>query len=189
MGHNFTMEKFENGVLTWKMAASSIQWDSTSGAWKLNHYSIRTISGLQEELKSGYSIDTVIDMKPDDFQRKSQSIDLMNYSQLREFIEQERMKGSESVKFYEVEKHKRIAFPFASLVLTLIAVSVSSRKVRGGIGLHIAFGLGVTFLFILVQRVTETLAIYSNWDPGLAVWLPNIVFGVFGVFLVYKAPK
>jgi lipopolysaccharide export system permease protein len=175
--------------LYYKLTANTITWDSTTMDWKLENYAIRFISGMEEKLISGSTMDTIIPLKPTDFYKKTDNIDLMNYFQLQDFIDAERTKGSDMVKYFEVEKHKRIAFPFASIVLTLIAVAVSSRKVRGGIGLHIAFGLSITFLFILFQRVTETFAIYSNWPPALAVWLPNIVFGILGLYLIYKAPK
>jgi len=189
MGHNFTMEKYREGVLYYKLAANSILWDSINSKWKMNEYSIRFINGMQEKLFSGSKMDTVINLKPGDFHKKTDNIDLMNFVQLKEFTESERLKGSDNVKYFDVERHKRIAFPFASIVLTIIAVAVSSRKVRGGIGLHIAFGLSATFVFILFQRITETFAIYSNWPPALAVWLPNIIFGVLGIYLIYKAPK
>lgn len=189
MGHNFTMEKFSKGVLYYKLTANNIQWDSLTMRWRINNYQIHMINNMEEKIYCGVKKDTVIPLKPEDFYRKTDNVDLMDYFQLTEFIDQERLKGSESVTSFEVEKHKRIAFPFASLVLTLIGVSVSSRKVRGGIGLHIAFGLSVTFIFILFQRITETFAIYSNWPPSLAVWLPNVVFGILGIYLVYKAPK
>jgi lipopolysaccharide export system permease protein len=189
VGYNFTMEKYSDEILYYKMTANTMQWDSLTMRWRLNNYTIHLISGMNEKLFSGAKKDTAIALKPSDFNKKTDDIELMSYSQLRDFIDQERLKGSDNVKYYEVEKHKRIAFPFASLVLTLIAVSVSSRKVRGGIGLHIAFGLSVTFIFILFQKVTETFAIYSDWPPGLAVWLPNIVFGILAIYLIYKAPK
>jgi lipopolysaccharide export system permease protein len=189
MGHNFTMEKFNNGLLYYKMNAGNIVWDSIKELWHLNNYSVHLINGMDERMIAGQRKDTSIMLKPADFYRKTQNVDLMSFSQLNDFIEQERLKGSESVKFFEVEQGKRIAFPFASLVLTLIGVSVSSRKVRGGIGLHIAFGITVTFLFILFQKITETFAIFSNWPVTLAVWLPNIVFGLLGIYLLMKAPK
>jgi lipopolysaccharide export system permease protein len=189
MGYNFSMEKFRDGELFYKLTSGNIVWDSTQGQWELNTYFIHHINGMDERIKVGAHMDTVIALTPEDFHKKTDNIDLMNYSQLDAFIEKEKLKGSELIKYFEVEKHKRIAFPLASVILTLIGVSVSSRKARGGIGRHIAFGLSVTFIFILFQRITETFAIYSNWPPILAVWLPNIIFGVFGIYMIYKAPK
>ncbi len=189
IGTRFTMERYNNGILYYKMAASNIRWDSIKQKWAINNYSIHLINGYQEKLFSGFKKDTALNLTPEDFQRKSDDLDVMNFMQLRKFIKDERLKGSENIRFYEVEKHKRIASPFATYILTLIGVSVSSRKVRGGIGMHIAFGLALTFLYILFMRITETLATYGSWPPFIAVWLPNIFFACIGFYLLRKAPK
>lgn len=188
-GRNFTLEKFDKGKMVYKLSSNSIIWDSAGRKWTLIVYNARWINGMHEKLVSGSKKDTVINMFPSDFLRKTDNIEIMNFSQLREFIDEEKMKGSENIKFYEVEKHKRIAFPLASLVLTLIAVSVSSRKVRGGIGIHIAFGLSITFTYVLFMKITETFATFGNLPPILAIWIPNIVYLMLGFYLLYKAPK
>ncbi len=188
-GNRFTMERYNNGTLYYKMAANNIVWDSTKQKWTLNNYTIHLINGYKEQLTSGLKKDTSINLTPADFYIKAENLEVMNFSQLRTFIKAERLKGSENIRFYEVEKHKRIAFPFATFILTIIGVSVSSRKVRGGIGLHIAFGLGLTFMLILFMRITETFATYGNLPPIIAVWMPNVFFAGVGWYLLQKAPK
>ena len=113
----------------------------------------------------------------------------MNYSELRAFIAKEKLKGSKNIKEYLVEKHKRVAFPFATIVLTIIGVSISSRKVRGGIGMHLGFGIAITFTYIMFLQVTTVFATKGNLAPGIAVWIPNIVFSVVALFLLRIAPK
>lgn len=189
LGHNFTLEQFDGVNVRFRLTASSIRWNKQHENWQLERYSVRKINGLKERLQNGHRMDTIINLSPKDFHKKTDNIELMNYGQLKEFVESERTKGSEMLKYFEVEQHKRLAFPFASIILTLIGVAVSSRKVRGGIGLHIAFGLTATFFFILLQRITETFAIYANWPPGLAVWFPNIIFLLLGIYLLIRAPK
>ncbi|MEI6764538.1 MAG: LptF/LptG family permease [Bacteroidota bacterium] len=188
-GYNFTMEKFNSGSMFYKMNAARIIYDSSTSRWTINDYSIRLVNGMQERLVFGRKMDTALNLTPGDFYRKDDNMDVMNFSQLRTFIDEEKMKGSDNIRLYEVEKHRRIAFPFASIVLTIIGVSVSSRKVRGGIGLHIAFGMAITFSFVLFLRVTETFATYGNLPPFLAVWLPNVVYGLLGLYLLRIAPK
>lgn len=188
-GVRFTMERFNKGVLYYKMAANNIIWDSTTQKWSINNYSIHLFNGFKEKIISGAKLDTSINMQPEDFYRKSDNIEIMNYSQLRKFINDEKLKGSDNIKFYEVEKHKRIAVPFSTIILTIIGVAVSSRKTRGGIGIHIAFGLALTFLYILFTRITETFATFGNLSPLVAVWIPNIVFIAVAWYLLKKAPK
>jgi lipopolysaccharide export system permease protein len=188
-GTRFTMERYNNGVLYYKMAANNIVWDSIKQKWTINYYSVHLINGMDEKLYSGIRMDTSINMSPDDFYRKDDNLDLMNFSQLRKFIKEEHLKGSENIKYYEVEKNKRIASPFETFILTIIGVSVSSRKIRGGIGMHIAMGLGLTFMYILFSRITETFATYGNLAPAVAVWIPNILFMVIALYLLRIAPK
>jgi lipopolysaccharide export system permease protein len=171
------------------MHANNIAWDSVKDKWTINNYCVRLINGMQEKLYFGNKMDTSMNLTPADFYRKDDNLEVMNFSQLRKFISDEKLKGSENIRFYEVEKHKRIAFPFSTFVLTIIAVSVSSRRVRGGIGIQIAFGMAVTFTYILFMRVTETFATYGSLPPMLAVWLPNILYGILGLYLLKIAPK
>ena len=116
-------------------------------------------------------------------------MDAMNFRELQAYIDNERLRGSENIKFYLVEKHRRIAFPFATLVLTLIGVSLSSRKVRGGMGLHLGIGLALSFAFILFMQVSTTFATNGNLPPVFAAWIPNIIFAALGLYLLRTAPK
>ena len=113
----------------------------------------------------------------------------MNYNELNDYIEGEKSKGSEKTAFYEIEKHKRIAFPFATFVLTIIGVSLASRRDRGGIGLHIGLGMLISFAFILFMQVSLTFATNANLSPMLAMWIPNLLFGALGLYLFRLAPK
>ena len=100
-----------------------------------------------------------------------------------------RKKGSEQVIFHKIEKHKRIAFPFASIILTLIAVSIASIKIRGGIGIHLGLGILIAFTYILFMQISTTFATNSNLPPFLAVWIPNICYIILAGILLYKTPK
>lgn len=185
----FTLEQIKDGVLVYKLNADNARWDSINGSWGIENYHIRTINGLQEDLRFGNRLDTVLPLTPRDFIQNLKEMETMNFTELREFIQNERLKGSENVKFYEVEMHRRMAYPFSTLVLTLIAVSLSSRKVRGGIGLHLGAGLALSFAFILFMQISTTFATKGNLHPLLSVWIPNFFFGLIGLYLYKAAPK
>ncbi|MEE4176447.1 MAG: LptF/LptG family permease [Bacteroides sp.] len=189
MGWRFSLEKIEEGELVYKLSADNIRWDSINGSWGIENYYLRTIDGLQEELRFGNRLDTVLPFTPRDFIQNLKEMETMNFSELRDYIRNERLKGSENVKFYEVEMYRRAAFPFATLVLTLICVALSSRKVRGGIGLHLGAGLAFSFAFILFMQISTTFATKGNLSPLLSVWIPNIIFGLVGIYLYQRAPK
>lgn len=188
-GSKFTLEVMDEERLTYKLMAENILWDSIASSWTIRDYNVRTIEGMKEELKFGARLDTVLPFTPNDFTQDLKEMEMMRFSELRQFIDNERLKGSENVKFYEVEKHRRMAFPFATLVLTLIGVSLSCRKVRGGIGLHLGAGMALSFAYILFMQVSTTFATNGNLHPFLSVWVPNLVFGILGLYLLKTAPK
>lgn len=189
IGSRFSLEHIEDGELRMKMMGEEAVWDSLNGSWQIRQYNIRTIDGLEESLRFGAVMDTVLPFTPSDFIQDLAEMETMNFQQLRRHIDKERLKGSENVKFFEVEKHRRMAYPFATIVLTFIGVALSSRKVRGGVGLHIGLGLGLSFLFILFMQVSTTFATKGNLHPFIAVWIPNLLFGILGLWLLKMAPK
>lgn len=188
-GTKFSLEHINNGQLSYKLTADNIKWDSASNKWQINDYKIRYIYGMNEKIKSGTRIDTSFNFLPKDFGRKLMKIETMNYFELNQYISDERSKGADQIELYEIEKYKRFSFPFATLILTLIGVSLASRKVRGGIGLHIGLGLLISFSFILFMQVSTTFAASGLVSPLISVWIPNFIYGILAVYLYIKAPK
>jgi len=188
-GYSFSMEKFENEELKSKLLSDYIKYDTASQKWKIKNYYIRTFDGINEEITSGKEIDTVLNMKPDDFKGDIKVIEAMNNLELNDFIEQNRMQGSDYIEEILVERYNRLAIPFSTFILTLIGVSLSSRKVRGGMGLHIGIGIGLSFVFILFQRFAASFAISGTFPALISVWIPNTVFFLIAVYLYFRAPK
>ena len=190
VGMKFSMEKFDKEKgLVFKLNADRAVYDSLTGKWGLTNYFVRYLDNNTERLVKGYKMDTLINLKPSDLYVTKADFEVMNYFQIRDYIRQEKMKGNPRVVRYEVEKHQRIAFPFATLVMTLIGVSLSSRKVRGGIGLHLGVGIALAFGFILIMQVSTVFATFGNMPPWLSAWLPNFIFGLTGIFLYLQRIK
>lgn len=190
IGQRFSLEKFnEKGEMYYKLNSDRITWDSTKSIWRIDNYYIRTIDSLKETLRKGPRLDTLIDMKPEDFTILVDDIKTMNYFELRDFIAREELRGSPAISRYRVEQHQRYSFPLATIVLTMIGVSVSSRKVRGGIGIHLGIGITLTFTFILFMQFSNVFATFGNLPPVLAAWIPIIIYGILGIFLLKWAPK
>ncbi len=189
VGYKFAMERFENGELKSKMLSEHIKWDSTTQKWTAHNYHIRDYYEDREEIVWGDKIDTVIFLEPSDFSRRLNIVETMNMFELDEFIEEQRLQGSDIIDFYLIEKYSRFAYPFAAFILTLIGVSLSSRKVRGGIGLHIGLGLALSFSFILFIRFTTMFAVGGSLTPLVSVWIPNILYAIIALILYRLAPK
>ena len=137
----------------------------------------------------GRNLDTVINLYPTDLYKMKEDFEEMDFFELRDHIRGMKEKGSEGVKVYQVEMHTRMSAPAAVLILTLIGAALSSRKVRGGMGMHLGIGITIAFAYILFMQVSKSFAISGSLSPFLAAWIPNFIFCVLGVYLLIRAPK
>jgi len=189
-GRNFSMEKFdEQGRLESKLTANMIRWDTTTNKWGAWWYYIRENDSLGERITSGRRIDTVLNVGPDDFTRAPEFVYTMTHGELLDYIDVLRSQGSDEIKLYLNEKHRRNASPFAFFVLTLIGVSLSSRKIKGGIGMQIGLGLALTFSYILFMQFASQFSLKGDLNPALAMWIPNIIYSFIAVGTYLYAPK
>ncbi|HNY03903.1 MAG TPA: LptF/LptG family permease [Bacteroidales bacterium] len=188
-GWKFALEKFDKRRLTYKLTGDKIEWDSVKSQWKISNYFARTIDSDRESVRRGSRLDTLLPFHPEDFMEDIEEVKTMNYFQLQRQIDKKELRGDPDVIKFKVKKYERIAFPFATLILTLIGVAVSSRKVRGGIGFHLGFGLALTFIYILFMQIFTVFATFGDLYPLLAVWIPNLIFGVVAAVLYRLAPK
>jgi lipopolysaccharide export system permease protein len=189
-GRNFSLERFnDSGHLESKLMAPTVRWDTTIHKWSAWTYYIRDINGKEETITKGLRIDTALTFKPDDFARDPGFVGTMTYNELNNYINLLRLQGSDELKLYLIEKHRRFSIPFAIFILTLIGVSLSSQKVRGGIGMQIGIGLALSFSYILFMQFASQFSLKGNLDPMLALWIPNILYSFIALFLYRIAPK
>lgn len=196
IGYRFTLDRFDSTGLRYRFTSDMITWDSIARIWKANNYTVRFLGNRQEKLLRGRDKDTTFSVAgkdalftPSDFVIDIEDAKIMTYKQLSDYIKREKLRGNAIVTKFEVEKYKRIAFPFANIVLTFIGVALSSRKVRGGIGLNLGLGIAISFTFILMLQVTSVFSIFGNLKPSVGLWIPNIIFGIVAFLLLLKAPK
>lgn len=189
LAHKFSLERYENNKLKSKLMSDYAQWDSTSGKWTAYNYFIRDIGENGETIRKGEKIDTLIDLSGKELSQRSNVVETMNLFELNQRIEKQRSRGADDVEFLEAEKNKRFAYPLSTFILTLIGVSLSSRKVRGGIGLHIGLGILLSFAYILFMRFSEIFAVGGVISANVAIWVPNVLFAFIAVYLYWKTPK
>jgi len=188
-GYKFSLEKFTGQEMTYKLVSSYIKWDSVKRRWKIFDYSVRYVNGLKEKMIYGREKDTALDFTPKDFEHNTTFKETMNMTQLDKFIARERSRGTGGVEVYEFERYKRYALPFSTFILTLIGVSLSSRKVRGGVGLPLGIGIGCSFAYIVLIQFSNVFASQGGVPPLLAAWIPNALFGILSLYLYLIAPK
>ncbi len=189
IGYKFSVERFDGQRMTYKLMADQIQLDTTNNTWKLENYFIRTFDSTGQSLTKGKEMDTAFSLKPEDMYKIKEEFEEMDYYELNDHIISEKQKGSKAYKKFEIEKHKRASGPVAIIILTIIGVSLSSRKVRGGIGMHLGVGIGLTFSYILLIQVSTVFSTFGNLSPLIASWIPNFVFLLIALYLLKKAPK
>jgi lipopolysaccharide export system permease protein len=185
----FTMEEFDDRRLVSKLSAESAKWDEETRKWTLSNYQKRSLLHEEERIERGDKMELQIDFDADDLKRRQNFTESMNYTELNAHIDQLKQRGDKSVKFALIEKNTRIAVPFSVFILTLIGVSLSSRKVRGGIGLKIGIGLALSFSYILFLRFSEMFVHANLLPPVIALWVPNGLYAVIAVVLYRIAPK
>ena len=191
-GYGFSLYKFDKKKLVSHMTASVIQYDTISDSryhWKARSYKIRELKGMREKITSGSEIDTLIQMEPMDLIFSKGQQETFTSPELLRYISKQQERGSSNVVQYEVEYHKRIATSFASFILTIIGVSLSSRKRKGGMGMYLGIGLALSFSYILLQTISATFAINADTPPMLAAWVPNILYAIIAYFCYRQAPN
>ncbi len=189
-GYTFIMEKFNGDDLKEKLFATSIVYDSLKRKWNLKDCTIRYVNGMREKQVTGVELDTTLDMHPSDFDvLHDDSYDAMSLSVLNVAIAKEKIRGSGVLPNMEYQKYRRFVYPFSVYVLMLIGVALSSQKVRGGIGLPLGIGIILCFAFIIADKFAFVFAEKGTMPPLIATFIPNLIFGLTGVYLIYKAPK
>ena len=191
-GYGFSLVKIKNKKIVSHLTAMEIQYDTIADSkyhWKLSNWKIRTLKGLKEHIQSGATKDTVLLMEPTDLVYSKGQQETFTSPELLGYISKQTSRGSGNVVQYEVEFHKRIAMSFSSFILTIIGLTLSSRKRKGGMGLSLGIGLALSFSYIMLLTVSATFAIQDNTPPMLAAWIPNIIFAIVAYFCYRHAPS
>ncbi len=187
-GYRFSLEKFDGKILKSRLTAQTVSYD-TDRHWVVKDYVIRDFDDKREYLTRGSQLDTIIAIEPSDFLISKYDSELMTTPELKTYITRQKQRGIGNIIDFEIEYHKRFANTAAAFILTLIGVSLSSRKMKGGMGFNIAMGLLLSFSYILFDMVSSSFAISGSTSPQLAVWIPNILYIFIAVGLYLKAPK
>ena len=187
-GYKFSLESFQDKQLVSRLTAQSIKWD-TLYQWQVRDYVIRNFQDRREVIKKGYNLDTIIPIEPRDFLIAANDQEMLTTPQLQRYISRQKERGVANIKSFEIEYHKRFAMTAAAFILTIIGMSLSSRKVRGGMGINLGIGLVLAFSYILFMTVTSSFAISGATSPFIAMWIPNIIYAIIAVILYARASQ
>jgi lipopolysaccharide export system permease protein len=186
---NFSLEKFKDGKLEYKINASRLKWNAKDSTYTMFNYKKRTIGLLNDVFEKADKKDAKFNFDLDDLTPVVFIAETLSYGDLTSFIEKERKRGSSNINTYLVVLYKKYSIPVAAFILTIIAVSVSSMKRRGGMGSNLAIGILLAFSFVFLDKIFGVLAEKSSFPPIIAVWIPNIVFGILAIYLLRNAKR
>ena len=168
----------ENRNLVEVLKARTMRMLEAPDKWRINDYEVRVLEEGREEYRihRGEHIDTILNLLPDDFTTFRKDREMMTSPQLLAFLEREESKGVGRSPLVVAEYYRRTADPFSILILTLIGFSLASRKVRGGMGIHLAAGVVLGAMFVFISKFSITYATSPGSNILLSIWLPNIIF-------------
>lgn len=186
---NFAMEKFNKEKLQYKVTASRIKWNPKDSSYTMFNYNKRKVGEMGDIIETADKKDTIFKFDLEDLTPVIYVAETLPLNELYKFIEKEKSRGSSNINTYMVVLYKKYSIPVSAFILTIIAVAVSSMKRRGGMGLNLAIGIGLAFSFVFFDKIFGVLAEKSSIPPLLAVWLPNIVFGILAIYLLRNAKR
>ena len=188
-GNNFTLEHFEGNILKYKISAVNINYVEADSTFRLIQYQKRIIGEHNEVIETQRRYDTLFKFDLDDLTPVSYIAETLQYGELNKFIEKEKRRGSSNIGRYEVVKYKKWSLPASIFILTIIAVAVSSIKRRGGMGVNLALGISIAMVYVFFDKVFGVMADQSDFPPMVAVWFPNVIFGILAIYLLYNAKR
>ena len=188
IGYRCSIEQFDGKTLVMRTTADRIYYDSLE-YWHLDNFTKRTFTGMHEKLARGNRLDISLPIIPDELFITAQQAQQMTTPELRHYITRQRERGSGNIKAFEVEQHKRWASALGAFIMTLLGVTMSSRKVRGGMGKNLGIGIVLTAGYILFSTVSTTFSVNNVMSPFMAAWLPNFVFLAISIPLYIRASR
>jgi len=189
LGQNFTLEHFEDNKLKYKITASNIRFIPKDTIYRLTNYVKRDIGAHEDELEILRIKDTLLDFDVDDLIPVIYAAETKMYGELKQFIAKEEARGSSNVGRFKLVLYRKWSLPVSVFILTIIAVAVSSKKRRGGMGVNLAIGICIAMIFVFFDKIFGVMAEQSDFNPIIAVWFPNIIFSILAAYMLYHAKR
>lgn len=185
----FFMDRLRGTDVIYNLRAQTMRWDTAKKQWRLDRVMERHINGTKEDVKNINTMHINLNVKPSEIRFDKYLKDKMTTPELKNYIRLEELRGSEGLNDYKVERYRRDATPVSVILLTIMGAVVASRKTRGGSGLHMAVGIILAALFVVMDKFSLTFSTKGNLHPFVAAWMPNFIFSLVAIYLYRRAPK
>jgi lipopolysaccharide export system permease protein len=188
-GYMFSYDELGDNFVKYRLTAQEIRYDDSLKIWRLSNYTKRFTSHMGEQLYHGSEMDTIFNITPLDLSQDDKACELMTFGAIVQYIREDKEKGGGMAKYYIIEAHKRIANSMGVIIMTLLGLSVASRKNRRGVGVHLFVGIALAFTFVFLQQISTVFSIYGGFSPALGTWMPNIIYAFVCVFMIRTCQK
>ena len=188
-GRQFSLEHFQGNELKFKIKAERISYLPKDSTYRLINFTKRIVGGLSDQIIQRRRKDTLFNFDIEDLTPPKYAAEILSYGELTKFIRKEEARGSSNIGRYKVVQYKKWSLPVSVFILTIIAVSVSSIKRRGGMGFNLALGVFIAMIYVFFDKVFGVMAEQSNFSPIIAVWFPNVIFGILAIYLLLRAKR
>ncbi len=188
-GFDFSYEHYDGLQLKYKIIGKNIKWNNKDSTYKISNFTKRRIYSLEDSISSGRKFDTIFNFYPKDLLYVDYLAKEISSPELYKLIRKSEKRGVKNLNKYKVELYRRTSLPLSSFILTFIAVALASKKRRGGIGINLAIGISLMFLYVFFMKVAEVLGSGASYNPLFMVWMPNILFGILAIYLYVKAKQ
>lgn len=189
IGYKVLLDSFKDNALQTRISADKIFYDEEKNSWVLHNWTQREILKDEEILTSGVEMFTDIILKPDDISMNPRLQEMLTLTELHQHINALKKQGSVNINLFQVERDVKYMSPFAIIILTIIGVLFASKKSRMGNTIQIIIGCVLAFVYIGLFLFVRGIALFSQINTTLVIWIPNIIFSIL-VFILYKiVPK
>ncbi|MCL2246315.1 MAG: LptF/LptG family permease [Lentimicrobiaceae bacterium] len=188
-GYMFSYDELGDAFVKYRITAQEIIFNDSLNIWKLNNYTKRITTHAGEKITTGASMDTLFNITPLDLSQDEKVCETMTFGEILQYIRNDKEKGGGMSKFYIIQAHKRIANSLGTIIMTLLGLSIAFRKNRRGIGVHLFFGIALVFIFVFLQQISTVFSIYGGFSPALGTWVPNIIYTMICVFMIWNCQK
>ena len=188
IGYSFAYEHFKGNKLVYRLTAATVKYLKKDSTFRLSNYRKRWIINNKDKIEVGNKMDTTFNFIPRDFSTIKHLARQINTPDLIEFIKKAKARGVKNLNNYFVQLYGRTSLPVSTFILTLIAVVLSSKKRRGGMGINLALGISLMFIYVFFMKVADVLGAVATANALLMVWIPNVLFGLLALIL-YKNAK
>lgn len=187
-GSGFFYQKFDkNRRLIYQLNAADFYWVPEKKHFAMTNYLEKTyLKDDTEKLTQGNTMSKSFGNPPEELFPDVLLGQNKTTPDLITFINREKEKGNANLNTYLNELHQRTSMPVSVIILSFLALALSSQKKRGGLGANLAIGIALAFVFVFSFEVLKVVSANKTVSPLLAMWIPNMIFGPIALFLYFK---